>query len=363
MKFKTVILAAAGMFIVLELFFRFVIPVGDQPTNRFDPVDTVLHFDTNYTRDGFATFSCRAYRWGRWHINNYGWNSSVDYDTTEYRRKPVIAVIGDSYVYAEQVDCDKSYPALLREKLAGEAAVYSFGSDNIPLSQYLQISRYCRRLFKPDVLIVNVSNGDFSGSIATLHPRPSLKQITPVADSFAETTIIPFRCRNPWFSWMRISAFIRYLTFNLRIQSIDLHGVPDPFGDGEDSGLPDSLRSEVEGGMHYLIAKFRAENQGTTIIFMVDGRRGEIYEGFTGGSPLKWTTDMIAVECAENGIGFSDLQSVFADDYTRNHRRFDNGYDYHWDKYGHRVVADALYRYIQTHNVLPAADSTATTDR
>ena len=97
-----------------------------------------------------------------------GWNYPIDY--YPINDKKLIAVIGDSYIEAFQVDVDKNYPFLLREKLKNDYEVYAFGKSGAPLSQYLHISRYVNRHFDPDILIFNLVHNDFDESIQELYP-------------------------------------------------------------------------------------------------------------------------------------------------------------------------------------------------
>jgi hypothetical protein len=47
-------------------------------------------------------------------------------------------------------------------------------------------------------------------------------------------------------------------------------------------------------------------------------------------------------EATARGYAVLDLHAVFAADYARHGRPFDHEFDYHWNGYGHGVVAGAV---------------------
>ena len=67
------------IFIILELFFRFIIPANEFPMHYYDTVDNVYKFDTNYKRDGIWTVGKFSQVQGKWNINDEGWNDNVEY--------------------------------------------------------------------------------------------------------------------------------------------------------------------------------------------------------------------------------------------------------------------------------------------
>lgn len=93
---------------LLELFFRFVIPACTPPQNFFGENDLIFKFAPNQT-GGIYSVGWAARHRAQWRINNHGWNSPIDYDTTKTR--PRIAVIGDSYVEAMQVAIKTTPPS------------------------------------------------------------------------------------------------------------------------------------------------------------------------------------------------------------------------------------------------------------
>ncbi|MBA4419356.1 MAG: hypothetical protein C0392_15850 [Syntrophus sp. (in: bacteria)] len=149
--------------IVLEVFFRSVIPASDPPRSFFDEKEKMF-FCSNEKVKGVNVIGKFAEIRAKWRINNMHWNYPIDYYHINDRK--LIAVIGDSFIEALQVDVGKNYPFLLKEKLANHYEVYAFGVSGAPLSQYLHISRYVNKHFDADVIIIKC----LIRSIRTLNP-------------------------------------------------------------------------------------------------------------------------------------------------------------------------------------------------
>ena len=148
--------------VILEVLFRTIIPASQVPQACFDGVWNIYKFCPGQG-SGVSTKGKLAHSASTWRINNAGWNSPIDYQSKGERDR--IAVIGDSYVEAFQIDITESYPYLLSNALGADYEVYSFGISGAPLSQYLNLSRYVVSEFDPDVLIFNVVHNDFEESI------------------------------------------------------------------------------------------------------------------------------------------------------------------------------------------------------
>ncbi|UCF06034.1 MAG: hypothetical protein JSV33_03105 [bacterium] len=135
--------------ILLEVIFR-ILPVRDSlmtlPVNSANPV---VRFKEN--RD--VTWS-RGYDFSivtKRHINNYGFLNDQNYDPED--DSPLLAIIGDSYVEAAQVEYKNSMHGILSQESAGNGRVYSFGASGSPLSNYLAYANYATSEFNARALV------------------------------------------------------------------------------------------------------------------------------------------------------------------------------------------------------------------
>jgi len=124
----------------LELGLRFF-PVSmsllPQPMNASNPI---RRFEPNRTVcwSQFPDFSMQR----NLRINNYGFINSFDYYPGD--SKPMVAVIGDSYIEARQVSNSETIHGRIANAMKDRYRVYSFGSTGTPLSEPLSIKRQGR---------------------------------------------------------------------------------------------------------------------------------------------------------------------------------------------------------------------------
>lgn len=111
-----------------EIVLRFL-PVasglGAQPVDAKNPA---LHF----TPDRDATFS-RGWNFemvNRRRVNNTGWVNDQDYQKEDM--KPLLAVVGDSYIEALMLPYDKTMYGRLARQMDGRLRVYSFSASGAP---------------------------------------------------------------------------------------------------------------------------------------------------------------------------------------------------------------------------------------
>jgi len=161
-------------FILLELVFRFVIPASQLPDTVWCESGGIPHFDTKGKTDGIFTAGRFAQLRAQWHINNDGWISETDYSDTRLPGRRLIAIIGDSYIEALAVGVNKNVSAVLGRLLGSQVDVYSFGYAGSPLSQYLQMSRYVARKYKPDIFVINVVHNDLQKALRSWHHSRTL---------------------------------------------------------------------------------------------------------------------------------------------------------------------------------------------
>jgi hypothetical protein len=333
-----------GLAVVLEIFFRVAIPACRLPDACFDEQDAIFKYC--FTRDeGTATFGPFAQQRGRWRINNCGWNSAIDYEETKER--PRIAVIGDSYVEAFQVDADKSYPALMRSALGDAYDVYSLGVSGAALSEYLHISRYARRRFDPDVLIFNVVHNDFLESVHELDPIDTHQMTVSVRDGVVEeVAAVP----NPAFAQysrkrrlIKESALVRYVVFNLKFQhTLAALRTKGTYTANIELAPVRKNRPTIERAVEYIVERIADENRGKRIIFVMTPPRRDIYAGTAAESPVLFLHEMMGRFCAAHDLEFLDLTEAMTRDYKAKQIKFYPEVDGHWNEYGHRFVCDRV---------------------
>jgi lysophospholipase L1-like esterase len=297
-------------------------------------------------------------------INNQGWRSAYQNYTLE---KPPgkfrIAIIGDSYVSAWQVARDQSLAEQLERRLGTDVyEVYRFGIGGAPLSQYLHMFRREVIPYSPDLVIFILIHNDFDESynIKLSRQAEAFMRLKIVDDQVVGETEPKYE--PPWFMWIMRSAFYGYLVherkfsiqafkdfFNRRRlneryeANIDISNI-------EKRAKYDSIATD------YIFAKIKeeADTIGIPLLMAMDGARIRIYKGL----PSKYDQgalrlNQMAKTLAEKyDIPFVDLHPVFEQDYKMNKMWFNSKDDYHWNEYGHAVVAETVERVMHFDSIM-----------
>lgn len=333
---------------VLEGFFRFL-PVSYPPhlldVNEQNPL---ARFQEN-----------RDYRWSRdWdfsivtrkHTNNLGFTS--DYDYIKNDSGPLLTVIGDSFVEAQQVANAESMSGVLAQKVSTSGRVYSLGLSGAALSQYLVFADYAKQVLDSDAMVFIIVGNDFDESLLKYKSEPRFHYFEEKAGAY-HLRRIDFRV-GMLKKILRKSAFMRYLLLNLKIRQLR-----NPFA----SNAKDSA-SEFVGNVARDVSKERLRDSEAavdeffrllpektgldkqSILFVVDGMRPNLYSK----SGLAYAKDSFHsrmrsyfMSAAERiGYEVKDMQPVFIDRNQSDGSRFEFSRDAHWNQLGHALVASEI---------------------
>lgn len=335
------VLALAG----LELLLR-LLPTNEhprpQPVNAASPV---LRFEPNrqFTWSKGWDFHIRA----RKRANNDGFLNPADYRPGTH---PLLAVIGDSYVEAAQVDDAETVHGRLAAALAGRAAVYSFGSSYSQLATYLAYAEYARDRYRPDAAVFVVVGNDFDESLLTAGARPGYHYFDP-----ARPGALVRRDYAPSASLRlaRHSALARYVSANLGLSLDGLLASPRGSAAGAFVGNTafDAAPERLARG-RAAVAEFFAQLPGRTgldpsrVLVVVDGMRPALYDGTAlaaaEASFFGCMRRAFLEAAARCGCQAVDLQAPFVEDFRRHGEPFEFDVDGHWNGRGHRLAAEAV---------------------
>lgn len=292
-SFSSVVLitlpALLFLFLFLEVIFRFIIPAAEKPLAVYDQENRLLRSLESRRVTGTYSMGKLGEVQADWRTNNFGWNSLIDY-STEHTSGGLICIIGDSYIRALQVDVGKDIASQFRKKIKPEFEVYSFGHDGAPLSQYLHVSRYTKRHFRPDVFVYLLVHNDFEESIANFVHKPYFLQIGMTGDKIEEIQPTTQRL----YQFLTYSATFRYLFYNLDLASIifSFKQSPDNYNANTNVKILSTRKDEIQRGTEYLLTKNQAENKGKRTIFMMNAPVNDIimvrWKRVTFYGSIKW---------------------------------------------------------------------------
>lgn len=333
-----------ALLVLLEVFLTFVIPASEFPSYYYDQDEHILRFSSSAQRDGVFTIGLLAQQRGRWHINNRGWNSLVDFGAT--KGNPRIAIIGDSYVEALQVDVENSIGGQLGRLMGPDIDVYAFGISGASLSQYLQMARYARDHFHPDVLVFNVVHNDFDESLCSVRQQAGMLCLDDGAEAIREAPITPYR-PNRMTRLARHSSLLRFVVANLQMSSrlsrLFSSAPPSPrYNANIDVDQVKLRQARIEKATDYVLTTLRREHGEIPILFLIDAPRRDIYEGRTGQSDVLWLHHLLRNRSERLGFHVVDLTDEFSRLFQAHRVRFESDYDWHWNERGHLTAARVL---------------------
>ncbi len=343
--FVTLLLLVAGAEAVLRFLpvydgFSFIAVNDQNPTFRATPNRTV------HVSKGWNFTLAHKKR-----VNNDGFLNKQDYAVGGIR--PLVAVVGDSYVEAAQVTDDEPYFALLADKNPG-VRVYSFGFSGAGLSQYLAWIKFAHENYHNDYLVVNVVGNDFDESLKKYKFASGFHHY----DVDASGNLFLVRCDrevSPKTKWLHRSALVRYLVYNLHILDVfvmikQLFATKQEFA----GNVVASVGNEREQDSYKAVDAFLKDLPAYSglpfykILFVIDADRDIIYNSspeYLAQSKKTYVSKMskyLKEKATALGCAVIESGDIFAKDYQQHKQRFEFENDGHWNVRGHRIIAESI---------------------
>ena len=337
--FSYLIFLGLAVATLLEVIFR-VLPTSDSlMVKTVNPQNPILRFTEN--RDVTKQIGFNFQHVNVKHINNHGFASDKEFQNKELQTKPVIAVIGDSYVEALQVQNKDAFHAILDEDLENYD-VYPIGISGSPLSQYLAFSKYAAEQFNPELYVFLIISNDFTESFREIKRAQGFHYF----NEHGGLTLVNY---SPSLlkRLARRSAFIRYLHLDLKITAQLQKIFPRKI---KTSDAQSNARSEFLRKGRVSIDRFLYEIKNladtSRVIILLDGDRNSIYSGMIQrdiNKPVNILFSELGTLSKDiPNVDVVDLHNFFQSDWESNNKKFNYDYDYHWNEHGHAVAAQAL---------------------
>ena len=349
------LLGVTVILIVLEVGSR-MLPVCDaylwQPVDNNNPIGRFKPENKHIT----CSLGWNFYQIAKKRINNEGFFNNLDYVRNPDR--PVVAVIGDSFVEALQVDNEETFFGILQGN-TNKYYFYSFGSSGSQLPTYIAYARYAMK-YNPRKMVFVIVDNDFNESFYSFKKAPGYWYFNENGSLY----LVPYSPENSltlkikrWFA--SHSAFLRYLYINVGLP-IAIKKVKNNL-----SVFARKVKGIVISESHTLTAKRQSRRKppykqavdlffehlsniplaSDNIIFVVDAPRWYIYNNRVqdaGKSYFGIMRNYFIKVAKRKGYRVVDMLPIFADHYIRYGKKFEFPTDPHWNELGHRVVAEAL---------------------
>lgn len=327
-----------------------LLPVSDglmaMPVNAAAPV---FHFapnrDVTWSRDWNFTIVNRI------RVNNAGYVNEQDYDENDPR--PLLAVIGDSYVEATMVPYRETLQGRLAAAVAPRRRVYSLAASGAPLSQYLVWAREARERWHAKALVIVVVGNDFDESLAVYKAGSGFHHYVVAAAGELVLRRFDFEPGLPRVI-VRKSAFARYLFFNVqaqervrdlanKIMSFASSARADRFV-GNTKAAADPIRiARSEAAVRAFfrdLASYAGWPPGQVVI-VVDGVRYP-HDSSVSGSYFVRMREFLLAEARHTGYEAIDMDPTFITHFQRTGERYEFPTDGHWNGLAHRLAAHAV---------------------
>jgi hypothetical protein len=307
----------------------------------------------------------KPYTWSfDWNMNNVvrgrsnaqGFLADYDYDANDPR--PLVAVVGDSYMEGLGVPFGQTLTGRLQTALGNRGRAYVFAQAGSPLSQYIAYARHACMVYRPVRLVVNVVGNDFDESIFTHRARNGIFHLYPRSDGEFDHKLTPSPPAGLAERILRRSALALYLMRNVGItrvianMGINLAQAEPQQARGYVGQInADSKPARIEEG-HRVIDWFlgalpqAACLAAKNIVIVVDAARPDVYDATelaaTRTSYFGQMRHRMIEEAKARGFRVIDTERHFIAAYAADHQRFEHHTDGHWNAHAHGVVAAAV---------------------
>jgi len=344
------LLTLAGLEITLR-FFPVQSYIPYQPVNSDSPV---ARYRPHRSFDYSNHWNFQNIHYGR--TNAQGFVSDFDYNADDSR--PLIAVIGDSYIEARMLNFSRTLQEKIRSGLHGAVRVYAFAMNGAALSQYLAFAKLARDTYRPDALIVNIVSNDFDESFADIRSRNRFHYFISDARGDLRPQLIGSYQISRLQEIISQSALVRYAYFHLRItdapQKIKrfLRSLPvtarfqNPAPPASQSAkkAADNHETSLQAAKTFL--KLLPEYAGLPpgkIILILDGQRRSLYYGpHKQDSLFESMRRYMLKNAPAMGYEMIDMHPLFQRDFQTSQQRFEFAHDAHWNARAHDLAARAV---------------------
>ena len=287
-------------------------------------------------------------------VNNAGYVNDQDYAVADAR--PLLAIVGDSYVEAVMVPFRDTLHGRLATATTPDARVYSLAASGAPLSQYVMWAKEARERWKASALAVVVIGNDFDESLATVKTGPGFHHYVQGPDG-----TLALRLEEYVPNWRRgillRSALARYLVFNCQILEHAQRWRESPLRlltRGADGGYVGntSVRADQNrlDGSKAVVRTFLRDLGAVAgwrpgeVVFLVDGLRYPRDRPAAAGSYFVLIRTYFMAEARGAGFEVVDLDEHFFAVPGVEPPYFEYQADGHWNARAHGIVADAVAR-------------------
>ncbi|MBK6264532.1 hypothetical protein JKA74_05735 [Marivirga sp. S37H4] len=313
------------LFLVLECFFRWIVPAPEFPERALDTTYDVYKFEPN--QEGLYTRGRLIEAKAEWIINNEGWNSEKEY----VKGAHIIPIIGDSYVQTLFFNPENHLYNLFQEADPVHD-YYAFGIQGASLSQYLNILKYTVTQFDVDSAIIVIDEKDIIESITNLSSMPRNMQLKIKGDEIQE--VPPTYFEHPLRQFIKNFATFRYFYMNFEFQ-LDVGNAKVH----KSKKVIKKADGKKQQAVNYIIDEMLKIKPDLVLCFILDADRKAIYKG-----EEKENSDYYPYfkNYHDNErVVLLDLQDTLQNHYQKYQQKFElSESDHHWNLPTYKLIVN-----------------------
>jgi len=282
----------------------------------------------------------------RGRVNGAGFVSDLEYDSSDLR--PLLAVVGDSFVEALMVPYAETLQARLAANVEPERRVYSFAASGAPYSQYLVWAEHAVLSYGADALVIVVVGNDYAESVVVHGHKPGFHQYARGADGLLKLQRNDYR-PSALRAIAAESALFRYVWLNLQlpdaVAAIRRRLSPPPqYAGFEAADVPPAIEADSLAAIDVFLSDLavRTGLAPGRIAFVVDGFRYPDAASGMENSYFARIRNAFIARARVGGFTAIDMDETFFPLHAADGRRFEYPNDGHWSGTGHNAAAAAL---------------------
>jgi len=350
----TVAVSVASTLLAAEIVLRFLPVATALPVEPPTAENPIQRYVANHPYTWSLDWDMKHVVRGR--SNAQGFLADDDYRAADPR--PLIAIVGDSFMEAMRVSFPETLTGRLQSSLGERGRAYVFAQSGSPLSQYVAYARHACALYRPVRMVVSVVGNDFDESMFEHRLRNGIFHLHRRPDGGFDHKLTPLPAPGLLERVLRRSALALYLMRNVGITNVISHmGInlaqAEPHGPDRYVGHTEAYasRARIEEG-HRVIDWFldtlpqAACLAPDAIVIAVDSPRPQLYDpaalAAVQASYFVQMRNRLITRARLRGFRVVDTEPLFLTAHAADRRRFEHPSDGHWNTHGHAVVAGAV---------------------
>jgi hypothetical protein len=365
-------------FIIFEMTVR-LFGLAQQTANLYEP-DSLIGL--KHVPNASGLWRKKEFR-TEIRINSEGFRD-VDHEINKPGGVYRIIVLGDSYVEAFQLPLKDTFHKILEKRLnetvkGKKIEIMNFGVSGFGATQNYLALRYYGYKYNPDMVILTVTTGN---DIRNAHPDLEMDNSKPyfMFDKNGKLYqrpfyiqkglgLTPFVLNHIFFphAYIYIAQTLgpklwEYKAAKAKANaepdvSLDSYVYIDPYPHVWEEAWRATLavilqmKKELnEKGIKFLVVTL-TDSDG-----QIDGKLQEYLGNKAKGKNIKWDIEkpvkILDEFCNENKINFLPLLYGFRKEFGKTHEKFHFIYDGHWNKRGHGLAAEIIYKKITAEGLI-----------